>query len=151
MSNEEQYHLGIKALILNKQNQVLILKTNPEELKGDKTIHWDLPGGRVKKGDSIETTLRKEVKEELDIDKIEILSHFDSFISNIRIPVKDYDVGLILFVYKCKIDENSKIKLSFEHTEYKWASIEEAKELLSYKYPKSFIEKLDFLLKKQDI
>ncbi len=141
---EELFHLGVKALIIN-DNRILILKTNPEELKGDKTVHWDLPGGRVKKGDDIETTLRKEVKEELGIEDIEIVGHFDSFISNLKIPTDNGYVGLALIVYICKIKNDSKIKLSFEHTEYKWASIDEAKKLLIYKYPESFIKKLSLI------
>jgi 8-oxo-dGTP diphosphatase len=139
---EELFHLGIKALIV-RDNKILILKTNPEELKCNKTVHWDLPGGRVKKGDDIETTLRKEVKEELGIEDIDIVDHFDSFISNLKIPTDKGDVSLALIVYTCKIKTDSKIRLSSEHTEYKWASIDEAKELLSYKYPQSFIKKLD--------
>lgn len=145
MANEETFHLGVKALILNDKKQILILKTNPKELKKNKKIHWDLPGGRVKKGDGIEETLVKECNEELGINKIKILGHFDSLISNIKIPSGNKDLSLALIVYKCLLPKKQKIKLSFEHTEYKWASIDEAKKFLGYKYPQSFIKKLDKL------
>lgn len=84
----------------------------------------------------------REVKEELHINKIKILEHFDSFISNVKIPTEHGSVGLILFVYRCKIDEKSKIKLSFEHTEYKWADIKEAKKTLSFQIPDIFYKKI---------
>jgi 8-oxo-dGTP pyrophosphatase MutT (NUDIX family) len=145
MVNEQKFHLGIKALITNNKNEILVLKTNPEALKSNKPVHWDLPGGCVLKNQSIEQTLRREIKEELYIDEIEILEHFGFFVSNLKIPVNGDEIGLILSVYLCKINENSPIKLSFEHTECKWVSIKESKELLKIKYPKSFIEKLDNL------
>ncbi|MBI4163775.1 MAG: NUDIX hydrolase [Candidatus Aenigmarchaeota archaeon] len=145
--NEQKFHVGIKALILNEKKQILIFKANPAELKGDKIAHWDLAGGRIKEGDSVEETLRKEVEEETGVDgkNLEVLDPFHGSISNIKIPIGDEKFGLVLFVYLCKLHTNQEFKLSFEHTEYKWASIDEAKKLLSYKYAKSFTEKLDEL------
>ncbi|MBI2542673.1 MAG: NUDIX hydrolase [Candidatus Aenigmarchaeota archaeon] len=142
---EQKFHVGVKALILNDKNEILILRANPSELRRQAT-HWDLPGGRIKENDSIEETLRKEINEELGVDNIKIVEHFDTSISNIKIPLDDETVGLILIVYKCKLpDNNVDLKLSFEHLEYKWASVDEAKELLKFKFGNSFIEKLDLL------
>jgi hypothetical protein len=45
--------------LIVRDSKILVLRTNLEELKGDKTVHWDLPGGMVKRSDDIETTLRK--------------------------------------------------------------------------------------------
>ena len=149
--SEQKYHLGIKALIMNENNEILILKANPDELKQQgKTsdaehrqavAHWDLPGGRVKKGDSIEETLLKECEEELGTRGIEIIEPFDFMVSNMKIPEGDEMLGLILFVYLCRTSQR-KFALSSEHTEYRWASVSEAKELLAFKYPQSFIKKL---------
>lgn len=53
---------SVKALI-NREGKFLILK---EELhKGDV---WDLPGGKIEYGESPEEALRREVKEELDLE-----------------------------------------------------------------------------------
>lgn len=53
---------SIKALLFH-QGKFLILK---EELhKGDV---WDLPGGKIEYGESPEDALRREVKEELDVE-----------------------------------------------------------------------------------
>jgi len=142
--NEQKFHVGVKALIMNDKNKILILKANPEEMRLHQPVHWDLPGGRIKGGDSVEETLRKEVQEELGIDNIEILGHFDTHISNLKIPLENETVSLLMVVYKCKLrDYNNKFNLSFEHLEYKWASVDEAKELLKVKFPSSFIEKLN--------
>ena len=142
---EEKFHVGVKALITNDKNEILVLKTNPEDAP-TWPDHWDLPGGRIKGDDTIEETLRKELTEELGIDNIEILEHFDTHISNLKIPLDNDIVSLLLIVYKCKLpDNNINFKLSFEHLEYKWASVDEAKELLKVKFPNSFIEKLNLL------
>lgn len=145
---EQLFHVGIKALIMNSKKEILILKANPALLKGGGKAHWDIPGGRIKKGDSAETTLKKEVEEETGIKNIEIKKIFDASISNLRIPLNNgEEVGLVLFTHLCKINSKTNIKLSEEHTEYKWASIEETKKLLSVKFAKSFIDKLDELKK----
>lgn len=147
--NEQKFYVGTKALILNDENKILILKANPKELKGNCPAHWDLPGGRIKIRETPEESLRKEVKEELGIEgkEIKIVRLFDASISNLKIPVGDESFGLVLFTYFCKFKrKNVKFNLSFEHTEYKWVSIKEARKLLSFKFHRNFIENLDNLL-----
>ena len=143
----QKFHLGIKAFILNEKNEILILKINPNQLKGEDIVHWDLPGGRIEEGDNVEKTIKKELNEELNIDpsNIQILDIFDASISNIKILVGKELFGLILFTYKCKLKGKYELELSSEHTDYKWATVEEAKKLLSYKFSKSFIDKLNML------
>ncbi len=144
--NEEIFHVGIKALVINNEGKVLLLKANPKMLiKG--VAHWDLPGGRIKKGESITTTLEEELKEELGIEKneVKIEKLFDASIANFKIPLEEGEVSLLLLGYICKIKPDAKIKISEEHTEVKWATAEEAKELLAFKFSKSFIEKLNEL------
>ena len=62
-----------------------------------------------------------------------------------RIPVDNGDVGLVLLVKQCRLARERAFTLNFEHTEYKWVSIQAAKELLSFKFSKGFIDKLDEL------
>lgn len=143
---EQKFHVGVKAFITNEKNEILILRANTEEMRQQQPSHWDLPGGRIKGSDSIEETLRKEVQEELGVDNIEILGHFDTHISNLKIPLENETVSLLMVVYKCKLrDYNKKFNLSPEHLEYQWASVDEAKKLLKVKFPDSFIEKLNSL------
>lgn len=144
--NEQKFHVGIKALVLNDKKEVLLLKANPAELKSG-IAHWDLPGGRMKEGDSVEDTLMKELEEELDLGtkNIEVLRKIDASISNIRIPDENETYGLILFVYLCKFKGKKKFRLSKEHTEFSWVPLKEAKKLLSFKFSQGFIDELDKL------
>ena len=139
---EDSFHLGIKALITNSKSEILLLKVNPAALKKQTDPYWDLPGGRIKKGDTIEQTLQREVEEETGITELLNIQEVGMVMSNIRIPIGEDDVGLILGIFNCKIDDNSEIKISFEHLEYKWFSAKEAADLLKVKYPKVFTDKV---------
>lgn len=140
---EDSYHLGIKALVTNKSGNILLLKVNPAELKGSNrnNDYWDLPGGRVHKGVSVEETLRREVEEETSVRDMAIGKHLGMVLSNIRIPLKDgSDVGLILGIYNCTLPDNAVITLSPEHLTYDWCTPKEAAERLRVKYPADFCE-----------
>jgi 8-oxo-dGTP pyrophosphatase MutT (NUDIX family) len=145
--NEDVFHLGIKALIQNTEAKILILKVNIKGLKGfSGEAYWDIPGGRVKLGDSVEETLKREIEEETGITKVEVMEKIDMVLSNnIRIPnPQGGTFGLILAVYKCKT-KSTEVKVSEEHVDYKWANPQEAAKLLEIKYPKEFTEKIALL------
>ena len=138
---EQYFHIGVKAIFLNGRKEILILKKNPGHGTGGG--YWDIPGGRIEKGCGIEDTLKREIGEELGITDFRIIRLFDNCVSNI-IPHSG-EHGLFLASYICTLDPKNPIGLDSEHTEYKWASISEVKELLKIKYPKSFLGKLDDL------
>ncbi len=102
---EDEFHLGIKAIIRNEEGKILLLKVNLKTLKGYQgEPYWDIPGGRIHKDSTIEETLRREVQEETGITTIESFTPFTMVLSkNIRIPVGDKTVGLILSSYICNV------------------------------------------------
>lgn len=139
--NEDVFNLGVKAIIKNKENKILLLQINKQELIGENNAYWDIPGGRIKKGQSVEETLRNEIQEETGLDKVKIIEKLTMVLSNIRIPTRDgSDVGLILLVYLCELENADKIILSKEHVKYDWFRPKEASKLLEYKYPKEFTQ-----------
>jgi len=139
VSSEDVFHLGIKALIRNEEGKVLLLQVNPAKLHGERKDYWDLPGGRVQKGDSVEDTLKREVLEETGIDQIVDIKSVSMVLSNIRIPLNGSDsVGLILSVHSCCIATDTTISLSDEHIAYEWFEPKKAAELLRVKYPEDF-------------
>ena len=144
---EEIFHLGIKGLIRNSSGDILLLQVNPEHMKqhghqiDTQQEYWDLPGGRVEKGATIQETLQREIAEETGITSISNISHVGMVISNIRIPAKDGNsFGLILAVYSCNVPKNAKIQLSEEHIATEWVSPVVAAKRLSIKYPSDFCQ-----------
>lgn len=140
--NEDLFQLGVKALIRNREGKILLLKVNLEKLSNATTPYWDIPGGRIHRGDSVVATLEREVAEETGIAEIRDITPVAMVLSNIRIPLGDGDTGLILSVYNCAIPDDASIALSDEHTEYGWFDEAEAARLLSVKYPPEFTKTL---------
>ncbi|HJP96839.1 MAG TPA: NUDIX domain-containing protein [Candidatus Saccharimonadales bacterium] len=139
MSTEDIFHLGVKALIRNQTGKILLLQVNPQKLRNDRTAYWDLPGGRVQKGDTVEDTLLREIEEETGIQKIDAIKPLTTVLSNIRIPLEEgSSVGLILSVYTCSVPTDSVVTISDEHTKQAWFAPQEAAELLGVKYPPEF-------------
>lgn len=122
-----------------QQRQSSAPKSQPVKLSG-KGDYWDLPGGRVQQGDSVEETFRREIAEEISIDEIDDVKPLAMILSNIRIPVGEDSVGLILGIYQCKILDGSNIKISDEHIAFDWFEPRKAARLLEVKYPEDFCE-----------
>lgn len=142
---EDIFHLGVKALIRNEAGQILLLKVNPKKLSKTTVPYWDIPGGRIQRNSTVEDTLKREIEEEIGIKQISNIKPLSMVLSNIRIPLKPHNVGLILAVYTCKIDTQAKLQISDEHTEAKWFSPKEAAKLLQVKYPADFTNGLQKL------
>lgn len=142
MSNHKKYHLGIKGLIRNKNGEILLLlKSASRTVVYGQEIHWDLPGGRIDEGATIDETLKREISEEVGIQNFDNKGLFDAVVSNIEI--KNENCGLILFVYEIKPRGEYHITLDNEHTEFGWFDKTEAAQKLSFKYPSSFVKKLE--------
>ncbi len=121
---EKTYFLGVKALIKNDNNKYLMLVKQSKSQNG--VIQWDLPGGRNEHDEILKDTLIREVSEEIGEKSINIKRHLGTFVSDFNIPIENKkSIGLILTIFLCSIDENSKIKLSNEHSSYDWVTKEE--------------------------
>ncbi|MBI4162229.1 MAG: NUDIX hydrolase [Candidatus Aenigmarchaeota archaeon] len=145
MTKNAKFHVGVKALIKNKNNEILLIKSGakkPKVFKQD-MVFWDFPGGKIKIGENVEKAMIREVEEEIH-NKIEIEKIFDATVSNFR-DNSEKNLFLMIIVYKCKLLTKKSPKLSWEHSEWNWFPLVEAKKLLSVKYTKSFVNKLDKL------
>lgn len=99
----------VKVVLVNSDDEVLFLKRTDyvEKYAGD----WDLPGGHVHVGESLEKGLRRETKEEtgLSLGSVEKLQQIDNII-----------------FYKAKFVDGN-IKLSKEHSEFKFRNVKNLK------------------------
>jgi len=115
---EQQYpEPTVGALIFNPQGKVFLMRSH--KWRG----RWVLPGGHIELGERMEDALRREVKEEtnLDIRDIEFIC-FQEFIYDERFWKRRH---FIFFDYACRTD-STDIKLNDEAQEYVWGTLEEA-------------------------
>ena len=62
------YRQSTTAVILNKRGQILLVQKN-----SFKDNEWSIPGGGIEKGEAPETTIIRELNEELGSNKFEII------------------------------------------------------------------------------
>ena len=123
----DKFPVSIKAIIIDN-NKALCLKNERNE--------WDFPGGKINFKEDIEGCLKREVKEEtnLDIKKLKLLKPFS---------LKFNDVPVFIVVYSAEISCDSSILVSYEHSEYNFFSKSEIKNL---NMPQSFKNLVDTLI-----
>lgn len=143
MSKEKLFFVGVKGLVQNQDGKFLLLLADVTKFRKNITPYWDIPGGRVKQGNTIEQTLAREIEEETGVTDIGTPVFLTSVVSNHEIPLDDgSEAGLILMVYKVQIPENSDIAISEEHETYEWVDRDEAANRLQHKYPREFTDAL---------
>ncbi len=108
------------ALIFNRKNQILFLRSN--KWKGK----YGIPAGKVHFGESIISALRREIKEETNLDVYGI-----KFLLNQEIIIpKDFfkKAHYVSSNFACRA-KNEKVKLNYEAESYKWITAENALKL----------------------
>ena len=103
--------VSIKGFLC-RNDKVLFLKTP--------TQRWELPGGRVNYGENIDDTFHREIKEEVGFENVRMgdLINTWSFVN------EEINHHFIIFDFEIFTDEDI-IRLSDEHTEYKWIGVDE--------------------------
>ena len=124
-ANNALYHIGCKAIIVNSQRQVLLLrrlKTNGH--------YWEVPGGRMDGSESVQATLARELKEELNFSgqfELGRYLHADKFVDGLD-RLKLPGVGIFYVFYELRLDIPN-IKLDpHEHVAYQWRALEQIKD-----------------------
>jgi 8-oxo-dGTP diphosphatase len=116
------FRVAAKAFIVDK-DKLLLIKRRPNDVH--KPGLWDIPGGRLDMGESPYEGLLRETKEEIGID-IEILAplHVQHF-------TRDDGQGITMLIFVCR-PKSKAIRLSKEHTEYKWQKLGEDNDIPSW-------------------
>lgn len=121
MESNANLQVGVKILIKNNDKKYLLLRRSIEkypEVRG----RWDIPGGRIDPGKTLFDNLKREVREETNLEAIEspkLIAAQDILKNNrhiVRLTYAGNANGNVI------IDPN-------EHDMYKWHSWEEMLEL----------------------
>ena len=107
----------VTAALIIEQGRILVTQRKKGDSHG---LLWEFPGGKVKEGEDPREALRRELKEELDVE-VEVGMIFDAvFHSYPEYPI-------LLLVYRCRIDKGSLKPVGCQ--DLRWVTLRELGEL----------------------
>lgn len=132
----KSYGLTVRGIIKNDSGEILVVKRHPKS-RTDPEM-WELPGGKVEKGEHFADALVHEIKEETSLDVK--VGDFCEAIQN------DYShkrtVQLMMYLEEIE----GEVKISEEHTDYIWASIDKIKTLELSSSFKKVLDKKNYII-----
>ena len=135
------------AVIFRKEGNKIyyLLLHYPSNAKAPRE-YWDFPKGHIEKGEKLEDTVKREVKEETGLEDIKFI---EGFKETIKYFFKWEGKNILKFVTYYLIEtKTKKVKISWEHIGYKWLPCEEAIAKLTFKNAKEILEEANNFLKK---
>ena len=115
----------ILTFIVNENNQLLLLKGSENDPQFHKSFWYVVTGACEKEDKDKIQTVKREVKEETNLDVIE------SIYLNKVFEYKSLDKNCIEYVYLSKVN-NTDIVLNEEHIDYKWCDLNEFIQLIDW-------------------
>ncbi|MFN2224481.1 MAG: NUDIX domain-containing protein [Chloroflexota bacterium] len=126
-----KFSAGIGALIYKESNDTyLILKRSLE--KDFAAGAWECVTGRVDQGEGFEDALHREVREELGI---EVKPLFVLGTTHFYRGAERPENELVGIVYCCSSPNPDELRLSKEHTEFRWVRAPEVREVTGGDHP----------------
>lgn len=121
----EHFQLSQKAVIYSKTlKKFLLLKdAEPESEYVAKYGLWDLPGGRLEKGENQQVSFSRELEEELGGLKYELGDVV--YATTMSLPQDDPESPHRVKLFYLATTEDETVTLSDEHTEATWKTFEE--------------------------
>ena len=126
----------IEVHIIKKEEQglkTLIMKRASNQMYPN---IWQMVTGKISENEKAYEAAIREIKEEtnLEIDKLFIVPNVNYFYNNFD------DSITIIPVFAAIITSGKNLKISHEHSEYKWCSVEEAKKKFAWQGQKKSID-----------
>lgn len=114
--NDYLFRISVKALVFNNKNEILLVREGGKD--------WDIPGGGIDHGESIEDTLRRELEEEINL-----TDHFTYKVVSVENPtfVESHHFWLVRIIYAVWPD-NLELSAGEDGEEIRFVSINELKQ-----------------------
>lgn len=125
MSNQYVQRIAIKAVIVNSENKVLLLREADTYVEGTNRGRFHFPGGRLEPGEVWQDGLTREVQEETGLN-VEIIRPV--FVGEWRPTIKGQPHHIVGVFMLCSY-QDQEIVLSSEHDGYEWVDEESLKGL----------------------
>lgn len=107
--------------------------------------HWGFPKGIIEKGETLKKAAQREIQEETGIKELKFLEGFKKEIKYF-FKLKNKTIFKIATFLLAETKEK-KVKLSFEHKDFKWLPFEEALEQITHKNTQEILKKANSFLK----
>ena len=119
MNLEKPYIVSVYAVLRNEKGEFLLLKRS--ENSHSNPGKWDLPGGKLGRGELLKDAVVREVWEEtgISIVLVEIAGYATFELPDKKVIAIIYDGGYVI----------ADVKLSYEHVEHAWSSLEDILEM----------------------
>ncbi|MDB5195487.1 MAG: hypothetical protein JWO84_671 [Parcubacteria group bacterium] len=114
--------VGVKAVLFNKEGKILLVRRS-EEKYGKTDGIWDIPGGRIDPGTSLDENLRRELQEEVQLDMLS-----EPHLVGAQDIMPDGERHVVRLTYVARADGEPVLDES-ENTEYRWVTPSELAEL----------------------
>jgi 8-oxo-dGTP diphosphatase len=115
LAQEKSFGLAVRALITDGRGHFLLLKRADHEKTN--RGRWEIPGGKMDRGESFDVSLRREVREETGL-SIELLHPAGT--AQQVLPALNA-VQLVMMTRPIA----GNLSISSEHSAYRWAGAEE--------------------------
>jgi 8-oxo-dGTP diphosphatase len=113
-----------KALLV-EDDKILILRRSDTDDR--RPLQWDLPGGGVDPGEDIKQACSREILEEAGL----VVPVSDLKVMHAMSEITESGESATWIVMRATI-EQSEPTLSYEHSEFRWVTLEEALKLFEY-------------------
>ena len=134
------------VIFFEEENKRLYLLLEYERIndKNGRHNYWDFPKGHIEKDEKELDTLFREVKEETNLDKIDLVLGFKEKIKYFfKKDNKFVNKEVVYYLLKSGTKE---VKISFEHHNFKWVEYKKALSLIGFKNSKEILKKAELFL-----
>jgi 8-oxo-dGTP pyrophosphatase MutT (NUDIX family) len=124
------FYAAVGALMWNPaEGKYLVLKRTADKDFGAGV--WECVTGRVDQGEGFTEALHREVREELGVEvQIDFMIDTMHFYRGEARPENE----LVGVVYRCSLEDAGAIQTSWEHSEHRWVTADEAGEIFPEGY-----------------
>lgn len=121
----ENQKIGVsqKAIIFNNKGKILVIRRSASA--PIYPLFWDLPGGVLEFGEDLEKAMKREIWEET---KLRVKNLAIAGIGSWFDPKQNFWVTICYFA----VTVGDKVKLSWEHNDFKWISPKEFLKIKSH-------------------
>ncbi|ARJ56488.1 RNA pyrophosphohydrolase [Campylobacter cuniculorum] len=153
MEKEKKYRPNVAAIVLSSdypfECKFFIAK------RSDMENIWQFPQGGIDEGEDAKSALKRELKEEIGTNEVEIIAEYPQWLSydfpsNVVKKMYPYD-GQIQKYFLVRLKHNAKININTKHPEfdsYRFVGIKEIFEMVNHFKRKIYIQVIKYFEEK---